>query len=81
MIGCSWRSGANQSMLVWELTLYKARFGTLKHHSELIFEKHQNAQDNEETDSPCRGDRRNEVYMEPSMKTSGPQAWMHIREY
>ena len=28
MIGCGRRSGADQSMLIWELTLYKARFGT-----------------------------------------------------
>ena len=38
MIGDSWRSSANQSMLIWELTPYKARFGAQKHHSELIFE-------------------------------------------
>ena len=28
MIGHGWRSSANQSMLIWELTLYKARAGT-----------------------------------------------------
>ena len=44
MIGCGWRSGANQSMLIWELTLYKAKFGHIKHHSELSFEGFKNAE-------------------------------------
>ena len=27
MIGCGWKSGADQSMFIWELTLFKAKFG------------------------------------------------------
>ena len=38
MIGHSWRSGTDQSMLVWELTLYKARFGIQNVILSLLFE-------------------------------------------
>ena len=44
MIGCSWKSSADQSMLVWELTLYKRKFLCIKLHSELTFDDLQNAQ-------------------------------------
>ena len=34
------KSGTNQRMLIWELTLYKAMFWHVQHHSELIFGCH-----------------------------------------
>ena len=40
MIGDSWKSSANQSMLIWKLTLYKPMFWGIQRHSELIYDCH-----------------------------------------
>ena len=55
------RSGADQSMLVQELTLYKGMFWGIKNHSELNLNWHNNAKSKIQISDNRRNDRRNHM--------------------